>query len=101
MIDWYYGAGKLRRGGVVVIDDLQLPAVEVLDRFLTLDPRWNEISRSPEWVAFERQSEGPVAEDWVMQSFYRLASTRQVLKERVLAGLQNRVDQAKRQLSRR
>jgi hypothetical protein len=30
VIDWFYGAGLFRRGGVVVLDDVQLPQVESL-----------------------------------------------------------------------
>ena len=30
MLDWFYGAGRLRRGGVAVFDDVQLPAVAML-----------------------------------------------------------------------
>ena len=45
-IDWYYEARHLRRGGVLVVDDLQLAAVQVLDGFLAKDPRWIEIRRT-------------------------------------------------------
>ena len=38
MIDWYYAGSRVRRGGIVVIDDLQLPAVRVLKP--RCDPRW-------------------------------------------------------------
>ena len=100
IIDWYYGAGRLRLGGVVVIDDLHLPAVSVLDRFLVLDPRWKELSRTAKWVAYERQSEGSVCEDWFMQPFYRPLGARQILRERATAVVRTRAERLKRRLSR-
>jgi len=54
MVDWFYGARLLRRGGGVVLDDRQLPAVAAVDK----------------WAAFERLSEGVLAEDWYDQPFY-------------------------------
>jgi hypothetical protein len=72
VIDWYYGAGRLRRGGVVVVDDLELPAVRVLVDFLERDPRWRSIRHTEKWAAYERQSEGSLTEEWVDQPFYAL-----------------------------
>jgi hypothetical protein len=101
MIDWYYGAGRLRLGGIVVIDDLHLPAVEVLDRFLTVDTRWKELSRSPKWVAFERQSAGPLGEDWFMQPFYTGPSAKQILRERAVTLVRSCAKRVKRRLASR
>jgi glycosyltransferase involved in cell wall biosynthesis len=70
MIDWYFGAGRLCRGGVVVIDDLQLPAVRLLVDFLDRDPRWQPVRRTEKWAAFQRGSEGPLTEDWFLQPFF-------------------------------
>jgi predicted O-methyltransferase YrrM len=70
MIDWFYGASRLRRGGVVVVDDLQLPAVGIMADFLDADPRWQPVGRTDKWAAFERLSEGPLAEDWYVQPFF-------------------------------
>jgi predicted O-methyltransferase YrrM len=69
IIDWYYGGGLLRRGGVVVFDDLQLPAVSVMVGYLDADPRWRALSRTAKWAAFERLSEGPLTEDHWAQPF--------------------------------
>lgn len=70
-IDWFYGASMLRRGGLLVIDDVNLPAVRDLVRFLHRDPRWALVDRTPKWVAYERRSEGPLAEDWLEQPFHQ------------------------------
>jgi hypothetical protein len=70
LIDWYFGAGRLRRGGVVVVDDLQLPAVGILTDYLDRDPRWQSVRRTSKWAAYQRCSDGPLTEDWFLQPFY-------------------------------
>jgi predicted O-methyltransferase YrrM len=72
IIDWYYGAGRLRGGGLLVVDDLQLPAVRILKDFLDRDPRWNSIRQTSKWAAYRRGGEGTLNEDWFMQPFYTL-----------------------------
>jgi hypothetical protein len=67
MIDWFYGARRLRRGGTVVLDDRGLPAVALLIDYLDADPRWLSVGRTPKWAAFERAEEGSLAEDWYDQ----------------------------------
>ena len=69
MIDWYYTAGRLRRGGLLVVDDVHLPAVAMLVGVLDRDDRWRPIRRTKKWVAYERAADGPLREDWYQQSF--------------------------------
>lgn len=70
-VDWFYGAALLRAGGVLVVDDLNLPAVGVLVRFLDQDPRWRRLAGSSKWAAWERTRGGTLSEDWTEQPFYR------------------------------
>jgi predicted O-methyltransferase YrrM len=69
-VDWFYGAALLRAGGVLVVDDLELPAVRVLSRFLDKDPRWARLAGTRKWCAWERRVGGTLSEDWTEQSFY-------------------------------
>ncbi|KAA6187304.1 class I SAM-dependent methyltransferase [Thiohalocapsa marina] len=69
IIDWYYAAGRLRNHGVLVIDDVQLPAVQMLLAFLDADPRWTRIETTPKWVAYRRDSEGTLQEGHEKQDF--------------------------------
>ncbi len=72
IIDWFYGAGRLRRGGVVVFDDLQLPQVSLLiETFIEPDDRWQKLEETPKWGAYRRMSDGPLGEDWFVQPFFR------------------------------
>ena len=70
-VDWFYGAALLCRGGVLVVDDLTLPAVAVLARFLERDPRWQALAGSSKWQAWERRTSGTLSEDWTEQPFFR------------------------------
>lgn len=71
MLDWYFAAGRLREGGVVVLDDIQLPSVRVLRHFLDLDVRWLLLERTSKWAAYRRASDWSFLEDWYSQPFYR------------------------------
>lgn len=69
-LDWYYGARWLKAGGILVFDDLQIPAVAAtIGWFLDLDPRWEELARNERWAAYRRLSEGPLSEEWTEQLF--------------------------------
>ena len=71
IIDWFYGAAMLRAGGVLVVDDVALPAVRVLRGFLEQDPRWEPMAGTEKWRAWRRTTSGPLAEDWTSQPFFR------------------------------
>jgi hypothetical protein len=71
IIDWFYGAGRLRRDGVVVFDDVQLPQVSLLiEKFIQPDGRWEELKKTPKWSAYRRISEGGLGEEWTNQPFF-------------------------------
>ena len=71
IIDWYYGAGRLRQGGILIVDDIQLPQVaSSLKRFLARDPRWQRVRSTPKWNAYRRSSTGPLGEEWTAQRWF-------------------------------
>ncbi len=94
-VDWFYGAALLGRGGLLVVDDLDLPAVAVLARFLDLDPRWHGVAGSSKWRAWERRTAGTLSEDWTEQPFDRSRRTA------VLAPLRRVVGKVRFELDRR
>jgi hypothetical protein len=71
IIDWYYGSRLLRASGIVVIDDIQLPAVsKFLVGFLRKDPRWERVGGDREkWVAYRKSPGVELPEEWTSQSF--------------------------------
>jgi hypothetical protein len=71
IIDWFYAAGRLRREGVVVFDDVQLPQVSLLiETFIEPDDRWLELETTSKWRAYRRMSEGSLGEEWFDQPFF-------------------------------
>ena len=69
-VDWFYAGSMLPRGGLLVVDDVNLPAVGVLTSFLDADPRWLAVAGTSKWRAWERQRGGTLSEDWTEQPFY-------------------------------
>lgn len=69
-IDWYYGAGHLKDGGIVIVDDVQLPAVaDYLIRFLDLDDRWDHVAGDHKWRAYRKRGDFSLGEEWTDQAF--------------------------------
>lgn len=70
IIDWYYTAGRLRDGGTVVFDDVQLASVRLgLFEFLQADPRWEPVAMTGKWAACVRHASGPLREALEAQPF--------------------------------
>ena len=70
IIDWYYAGGRLRRGGVIVFDDIQLPHVQLgLLPFLEADPRWSRPARTDKRVAYRKKRDGPLYDRHLDQRF--------------------------------
>jgi hypothetical protein len=90
-LDWFYGAARLRKNGVLVLDDVQLWGPHQLDQFLGLDPRWERLADGFKWSAFRRTIAGPVAEDFDAQGFLPVRSgprpPRPSLRRRIHVGI--------------
>jgi hypothetical protein len=70
MLDWYYAGSRLRAGGILVIDDIVLPAVAQLCAFLDCDPRFAREQRTSKWVVYRRVGDGDLRQDWFEQPSY-------------------------------
>jgi predicted O-methyltransferase YrrM len=90
-LDWFYAGSLLREGGILVTDDVDLPAVGELVRFLDADPRWDAIERTGKWVAWRRGSSGPLAEEWVDQPFLTSPTTARDRVRRLLGRVRRRL----------
>jgi len=89
MIDWYYGASVLKRGGLLIIDDIALPAVAHLVAFLDRDPRFEAHRRTDKWAAFWKVEGGDLRQDWFDQPSFPapLPTTVRGLAERAVGKL--------------
>jgi len=86
VIDWYYAGSRLRPGGLLVVDDIALPAVAHLCEFLKRDPRWTAHRRTGKWAAYRRVDTGCLRQDWFEQPYYSAPAPRglRALPARVL-----------------
>src|SRR4051812_39972522 len=72
VVDWYFAARRLRVGGTLVLDDVPIPAVLVLHRFMTSDPAWEVVEIADNRaVAYRKLNEEPAGDDWRKQPFNR------------------------------
>lgn len=95
-IDWYYTAFRLRVGGHLVIDDVQLWTGRVLDRFLCEEPEWELVERQRQRTAiFVKRAPVDGLKDWMeqpyvarrsrpLQALYTAATARDLLRDRQL-----------------
>jgi hypothetical protein len=68
-MDWFYIAGRLRRGGVVLIDDTWIWTCDVLARFLDDSPGWRRCEDLPVSAAFLKEEDDVQHAEWVDQPF--------------------------------
>ncbi|HEX4490321.1 MAG TPA: class I SAM-dependent methyltransferase [Acidimicrobiia bacterium] len=70
MIDWFYAASRLVPGGLLILDDIPLPAVAHLCAFIERDPRFSVHRRTAKWIAYRTVAGGSLRQDWFEQPFY-------------------------------
>lgn len=69
-LDWVHTAGRLRVGGVVVVDDTQIWTGHVLRRFLLEEPGWELLADlRPRTAAFRRTAGGDPVREWIDQPY--------------------------------
>jgi predicted O-methyltransferase YrrM len=68
-MDWFFGARHLRRGGILIVDDVQLWAPRQLANYLDADARWSRLAGTRKWSAWRRESDGGLSEEFYDQPF--------------------------------
>jgi hypothetical protein len=70
IVDWYYTADRLRRGGLMLIDDAQMKPVRILQEFMDSDPRWERVEMIIEKTfAFRKLTDTVHDTAWHMQPY--------------------------------
>lgn len=67
MLDWYYCADKLHRGGLLLLDDVQLSSVAVVAEFMTADPGWELVRDFGKTHAYRKTRDTVLDVSWDMQ----------------------------------
>lgn len=79
-IDWYYAARRLKVGGMLLIDDIQLWTGHILKEFLTEEPEWSLISDlSGRTAAFVKETDYS-QEKWWGQQPYIVRKSRRLIR---------------------
>ncbi len=61
-IDWYYTADRLRKGGIMIIDDTQIPSGYIVMDFLQMERgRWEQVHTIGRTCFFKKLTSEPVA----------------------------------------
>jgi predicted O-methyltransferase YrrM len=70
-VDWYYGAEKLKVGGLMAVDDTHLLTGTILADFMDADPQWEPVLRDAvSHFAIYRKRVHPVHDDdWTRQPY--------------------------------
>lgn len=72
IVDYHYVSQLLEPGGVLVLDDLPIPAVQTLHRFLLSDPCWDLVTIADNRAAaFRLRSKLPSGDPWRQQPYNR------------------------------
>jgi predicted O-methyltransferase YrrM len=82
ILDWYYTADRLKVGGLMILDDTQLPPVRMLSEFLRADtPRWRFLKTVGEWTdIFEKRVRSVHDVAWHEQPWAALIRQRPLLQ---------------------
>ncbi len=67
MVDFHYTESRLRVGGILVVDDCQIPAVRVLADFLSQANEWSKLCHVGNTTFFRRTAETNRAAGWDAQ----------------------------------
>jgi predicted O-methyltransferase YrrM len=74
-LDWYYTAGLLRVGGLLVVDDTQLWTCGVLRDFLLAEPGWEPVAELKRTAVLRKTREHVHDESWVRQPYVTARSS--------------------------
>ena len=67
-IDWFYSSEALKPGGIIVVDDANIPSVGYLCQFMCEDPRWTLLRQFDETTFFfQKGSDDLRGVAWHMQ----------------------------------
>ena len=81
ILDWFFTADRLQRGGLMIVDDVHLRSVAVLCDFMRIDSRWKLIRDfSHKTLAFKKIRDGIHDVAWHMQEFTVANCEREALR---------------------
>ena len=68
IVDWFFTADRLKRGGLMLLDDAQHRSVSLVAEFLTTDPGWEQVGDfSGKTLVFKKVRDNVLDVAWHMQ----------------------------------
>ena len=68
VVDWFFTADKLKRGGLMLLDDAQMRSVAILSEFMAAEPGWQFVrSFSGKTLVFRKVRDKVLDVAWHMQ----------------------------------
>ena len=74
MIDFHYTESKIPVGGILCVDDVHMPSVKILYRFLQVEQEWELLQRVKNTAFFKRVAPTVIYSDWqgqAMNGFFK------------------------------
>ena len=92
ILDWFFTADRLRRGGLLLIDDVQMRSVAMLAEFMQVDPGW-ELAHDfdGKTLAFRKIRESIHDVAWHMQPYTVTPPTKGIVALGLFRGVARRV----------
>jgi predicted O-methyltransferase YrrM len=70
IIDWFYTAGSIKKGGILILDDIQIPSVNLLRSFLADEKNWKALEGcSSNAVAYRKLNDDPLNVNFYEQRY--------------------------------
>lgn len=86
IVDWFYTADRLKRGGVMLIDDIHMISGSILVDFMRVDPRWSLLADlNGRTMAFKKEAASVHDVSWHMQPYLVNALLKQEKSERAFS----------------
>ncbi len=77
VIDWFFTADKLKKGGYMLLDDAQMKAVGVLAQFMSEEPGWQMVHDfSGKTIVFQKLTDIALDVSWRAQPWNSMGDSR-------------------------
>ncbi|MEI8075958.1 MAG: class I SAM-dependent methyltransferase [Bacteroidota bacterium] len=80
MIDFHFTETKIPVGGILCVDDVHMPSVKILYKFLQIEKEWELIQRVKNTAFFKRLAPTEIYSDWQGQEMNRFFKNFSALK---------------------
>jgi predicted O-methyltransferase YrrM len=70
-IDYFYTASRVKRGGIIVVDDIMIPSVRILADFMSRDDNWRMTKEVPRRALAFVKIGNELDVEWVFQAYNR------------------------------